>query len=241
MLVKRKPGGGGSVSVITDNGAEEIAVDPWNLQVIRVLYAFLILTSFFKILQVAQIYPSIGFLLDMFSDIASSAVPFLSFFLYLNVTFAFIFYALAITFDETRTKDPDGEYQGIDQIWFIPFMMYAFRNSLGDFKTDTFLFLPPIQLFACWFMWLLIVLINVMILLNFLIVTIEGAYERLADFQIESAYRKKAAILKDLDDVFGKVIDTRAVNILVVRQEVQNDEKQERDENIETLKKQVAT
>lgn len=38
----------------------------------------------------------------MLSDIVHNSVPFLSFFLYLNVTFAFIFYVLAITFDETR-------------------------------------------------------------------------------------------------------------------------------------------
>lgn len=49
-LIKRNKGSSSIVTVITDNGAEEITVDPLNLQVIRMLYAFLILTSFFKIL-----------------------------------------------------------------------------------------------------------------------------------------------------------------------------------------------
>jgi len=99
---------------MTDNGLEMIETDPIEKQVTRVLYAFLILTSFFKILQVVSVYPSIGFLIEMLSEISSRAVPFVSFFVYLNITFAFIFYVLNVTFDETRSKDPYGEYQGIN-------------------------------------------------------------------------------------------------------------------------------
>jgi hypothetical protein len=113
-LLPKKKGGGGSVSVMTDNGLEMIETDSIEKQVTRVLYAFLILTSFFKILQVVSVYPSIGFLIEMLSEISSRAVPFVSFFVYLNITFAFIFFVLNVTFDETRTKDPYGEYQGIN-------------------------------------------------------------------------------------------------------------------------------
>jgi hypothetical protein len=88
-------------------------------------------------------------------------------------------------------------------------------------------------------MWLAIVLINVMILLNFLIVTIEGAYEDLKDLKIESAYQKKANILKDLDDVFGKYIDTRFVNILVVRQGVEAAAREEVDEHLDNVRKEL--
>jgi len=114
LLPKKRGGGGASVSVMTDNGLEMIETDPIEKQVTRVLYAFLILTSFFKILQVVSVYPSIGFLIEMLSEISSRAVPFVSFFVYLNITFAFIFYVLNVTFDETRSKDPYGEYQGIN-------------------------------------------------------------------------------------------------------------------------------
>jgi hypothetical protein len=124
-------------------------------------------------------------------------------------------------------------------MWFLPYLLFSFRTSLGDFKTDTLMFLPVTQLYVAWFMWLSIVLIDVMVLLNFLIVTIESAYEDLHDKQIESAYKKKAAILKDLDDVFGKYIDTKPVNILVVRQGVENSERQEIEDNIDALKKEV--
>lgn len=114
LLPKKRGGSGGSVSVMTDNGLEMIETDPIEKQVTRVLYAFLILTSFFKILQVVSVYPSIGFLIEMLSEITNRAIPFVSFFVYLNITFAFIFYVLNVTFDETRTKDPYGEYQGIN-------------------------------------------------------------------------------------------------------------------------------
>jgi len=113
-LLPKKKGGSKTVSVMTDNGLEMIEADPIKKQVIRILYAFLILTSFFKILQVVSVKPSIGFLVEMLSEIGRRAVPFVSFFIYLNITFAFIFYVLNVTFDETRTKDPYGEYQGIN-------------------------------------------------------------------------------------------------------------------------------
>lgn len=50
----------------------------------------------------------------MLSEIVNRSVPFVMFFIYLNLAFAFIFYVLQITFDETRVKTPSGEYQGID-------------------------------------------------------------------------------------------------------------------------------
>ena len=60
-----------------------------------------ILSSFFKVLNVAQIYTSVGFLIKMLSDIVSKSVPFLMFFVYLNLTFSFVTHAIGFRMDET--------------------------------------------------------------------------------------------------------------------------------------------
>jgi len=190
LLAKRRPKGGSSATITVDisGSLEEIEIDARTKQWIRVFYAVLILNMFFKLLNVAQVYKSVGYLVKMLSNIAREAVPFLTFFVYLNLTFTFMFYVINITFDETREKTPSGEYQGIDQWWLGPYLLYTFRQSLGDFKTDTFLFLPGPQQWACWLMWLICIMINSMIFMNFLIVTIEGVYEEVKSTQIEQAY-----------------------------------------------------
>jgi hypothetical protein len=96
-------------------------------QWIRVAYACLILNGFCKVLNVAQVYKSVGYLVKMLANIARESVPFLTFFGYLNFTFTFMFYVMNITFDETREKTPYGEYQGIDSVWFGPYLLYTFR------------------------------------------------------------------------------------------------------------------
>lgn len=100
----------GIVTVIIDSGEIQIPVDPTQKQFLRVQYSAMILSNFFKILNVAQVYPSIGYLVKMMGQIAIEAIPFLVFFMYLNFTFTFIFFAIDLSFDETNSKDPMGEY-----------------------------------------------------------------------------------------------------------------------------------
>jgi hypothetical protein len=76
------------------------------------MYVCLILSGFFKVLYIAQIFPNVGYLLKMLSRICRAAVPFLMFFVYLNVTFTFVIQVIHISFDETATKVFMGEYQG---------------------------------------------------------------------------------------------------------------------------------
>jgi hypothetical protein len=153
-----------------------------------VTYAVLIFTGFFKILNVASAFQNVGYLVAMLSGVFFHAMPFLMFFVYLNVTFTFIFYVMNISFDETKTKDPMGEYQGIGDFKLLPYIMYTFRQSLGDFKTDTFLFLSPVDRYTTWFLWLCCIMINAMVFLNFLVATIEQVYEACNEARDETAY-----------------------------------------------------
>jgi hypothetical protein len=117
--------------------------------------------------------------------------------------------------------------------------MYTLRQSLGDTKVDTFLFLPKPLMYIAWAMWFLLFTLNSMLFLNFLIATIEEQYNDTKIHQVEEAYRNKASILLDLDDVFGNYINLRPVNILVLRQSVERPERSEANEMLATLKGQI--
>jgi hypothetical protein len=64
------------------------------------------------VLYVAQIFPNVGYLLKMLSKICRASVPFLMFFVYLNLTFTCVMEVIHISFDETASKVFLGEYQG---------------------------------------------------------------------------------------------------------------------------------
>ena len=108
-------GGGSSVVILGDDGLPlELESEYPHKQNIRILYVIGILTSFFKVLNVAQIYNSVGYLVKMLSGIGGKAISFLAFFMYLNGTFAFVMHAIGIRFDETLIKDFNGEFTGFE-------------------------------------------------------------------------------------------------------------------------------
>lgn len=76
----------------------------------------------------------------MLSNIFSLSVPFFCFLAYLIFAFSFAMHSIGIRFDETLIKEPLGEYTGFGN-WFIPHILYTTRQSLGDFKVDTFMYL----------------------------------------------------------------------------------------------------
>ena len=112
----------------------------------------------------------------MLFEICRDAVPFLTFFVYLNVTFGVIFYTVHVPLGDQSSKHNVGEYQGINDWEFMPYLLFTFRQSLGDFNTASFFFLGKPLLYYSWLMWLICITINSMIFLNFLIATIENVY-----------------------------------------------------------------
>ena len=72
----------------------------------------MILSGFLKVLYIGQIDPNVGYLLKMLSKICSASVPFLMFFLYLNLAFTCVMEVIHISFDETATRVFLGDYQG---------------------------------------------------------------------------------------------------------------------------------
>ena len=84
-------------------------------------------------LNVAQVNQSVGYLVQMLIEICRDSIPFLTFFLYLNFTFAFIFIVIHVPLADPSVVHNNGYYQGIDDWELIPYLLFTFRNSLGDF------------------------------------------------------------------------------------------------------------
>ena len=75
LLPKKKiKKSGGTVSVITDYGNLDLATDVLVKQFIRVIHSSLIMCSFLKLLNVAQVYPSIGYLVKMVGKVGVNSV-----------------------------------------------------------------------------------------------------------------------------------------------------------------------
>ena len=60
---------------------------------------------------------------------------------------------------------------------------------------DTFKYLEGPQLWTVWIMWLILVVINAMIFLNFLIAVISELYAQVQETRIEECYQKRAQLL----------------------------------------------
>lgn len=74
---KPKSGGGGSSAILDANGnAVELPKEHIYKVWIRILYVAVILTSFFKVLNIAQIFKQVGYLVQMLVDITKEVGPF---------------------------------------------------------------------------------------------------------------------------------------------------------------------
>lgn len=180
-----------STNKIINSSGDEVSLesDALIFQFIRIGYATLLLTHFFKMLNVAQVNEGVGYLVQMLFEICTDAIPFLTFFCYLNLTFALIFITLYVPLgDQSVEKENRGVYQGIDDWMFLPYLLFTLRQSLGDFMTDTFYFMGKPLLYYTWGIWIMCVTISSMIFLNFLIVTIEHVYERINEEKVETCY-----------------------------------------------------
>jgi hypothetical protein len=162
---------------------------------LRVCYSCLILFTFIKCLSLAQIYDSVAFLIKMLTGIVKKSVPFLAFFFTVIFVFAIVLKCLAVVFSDPSINDDEdilkGEYAGLPG-WFIPYLIFVLRTSLGDFSVGSFKYLNLAQLVAVWSMWFILVVINSMIFLNFLIAVISDIYAQVQETRVEESYQKRA-------------------------------------------------
>ena len=136
--------------------------------------------------------------------------------------------------------------------------MFVLRTALGDFQVGTFKIMQTSTLYMTWIFWIILVIINTVIFLNFCIAVISDVYEQVMQTRQEEVFQKKAEILVDLDEVFGHKIKPVLREIRVTRQlaysETENENwvsfvtdiknaiasnQQEMNQNIELLKQRM--
>ena len=103
---------------------------------------------------------------------------------------------------------------------------------MGDQSTYGISSLPSAVMYATWFLWVTQVFMGLPFLMNFLITIINIAYSSEMTVKLEESYKKKAQILSDLNDVFGKYLRFYPVNILVTRRPMENTARKQVDSNI---------
>ena len=155
------------------------------MELCKIFYAFLILLSYFKLLTLLRIFDRISFIIKMLKQVSKELIPFLFLFLSFVVVFSLMVMTLGFDLNELE-NDP---YKGLLDFGYL---MYVLRTSLADFEVDTFQQLRPASTIILWIFWIIIILFNTIIFLNFLIAVISDVYEQVMESRTEEIFQKKA-------------------------------------------------
>ena len=117
----------------------------------------------------------------MLKQVSKELIPFLFLFLSFVVVFSLMVMTLGFNLGELE-NDP---YNGL---WDFGYLMYVLRTSLADFEVDTFQQLRPASTITLWIFWLIIILFNTIIFLNFLIAVISDVYEQVMESRTEEIF-----------------------------------------------------
>lgn len=158
---------------------------------ISILSQAVIVFAFIKILFYLRIYEEMGALVQMLITTIGSMGSFMLFLTISILFFAFSFDALGISY-------AGGDYKDIDD--FTAILIQTFRNSIGDiaipdysgWKDSTGDWQYKTIMFAIWTLWFMNLLINLIILLNFLIAVISQVYDQVIALQMYCSYKFKA-------------------------------------------------
>ena len=164
-----------------------------------IFYAALVLVGFCKLLALARINNEFSFIVKMIVRVGEELIPFLVLFLLFIIVFAMAMFILGVDFaaDLEAGEAPEANpYEGTGPAAYVFFIM---RTSLGDFDLDQFKDLPTISRGASWLFWIVIVISNTVIFLNFLIAVISDVYEQVMETRIEEVFQKQAQILVELN------------------------------------------
>ena len=180
------------------NGTTE--ADSEHYEVTRILYAFLCLLCFLKLLDSMRPINSISFIVRMLISVVYALIPFLSLFLLLILVFVFAQKALGLTFEVDEDGNDTAYTSGIGGLAYFFFIL---RTSLGDFDVDSYSELPIASQLTIWAMWMLTVGLNTIVFLNFLIAVISDVFEQIMSTRTEQIFLKKAELLLEINEIVG--------------------------------------
>ena len=177
--------------------------DKQGLQIIRIMYVVLIVTTFLRFLNLSRVFNRFSFIIQMIFNVIYEIKHFMSLFLLFTVTFAVCVNILGIELDPALINNKEGlthdtitadksenPYYGLLIIMQVP--MYVLNTSLGTFNCDPFRLLPPVSRVTMWLLWVVIVFINTIVFMNFLIAVISDVYAQTMQTRTEEVFQKKA-------------------------------------------------
>ena len=78
-------------------------------------------------------------------------------------------------------------------------------------------FLPVPQRYCGWFLFVISIAIDQIVLMNLVIALISENYGEVVNMRVEEAYQKKCNVLVELNSVFGGFAKRKNMNILITR------------------------
>ena len=151
-----------------------------TVEITLIFHAALVIIGFFKCLSLGRIYKEFSFIVKMLVRVYEELTPFLILFASFIAIFGYAMRILGVKID-----DKEGTYSGIGTFSYI---IFVGRASLADFEMDRFKDLPPMSRMAGWSFWLMIVISNTVIFLNFLVAVISDVYEQIMETRVEEVY-----------------------------------------------------
>lgn len=162
-------------------------------------------------LSYAQVIRQLSFMIKMLERVAIELVPFIIVFAIALLMFGFIFACLDLQFGS--------DYEQMTSPSFIPMAFWVLQNSMGEFDLESFQNMDNSLLIALWLAWVLLVILNMLIFLNFLIAVIGDVYAKVMENRIEEHFQKMAETILVLDFVFGNIqsFQLKETRIMITR------------------------
>lgn len=154
----------------------------------------------------------------MMQKVVVELIPFAVLFVSLLIVSTFAMHALATPLTDV---DSANDYNGLD-VPAVGEFLFVLRTALGDFQVGGFKRMQKATIFVNWVYWLILVVINCIIFLNFLIAVIGDVYNQVMDTRTEEVFQKKAEILTEFHEVFENNSKNN-FSLLITRQKVQSD------------------
>lgn len=178
-------------------------------EITRLMYVFLIIASFFKLLNLVRVFDQYSFIVKMLTRVFSDIAPFLNIFLAFIVVFASCLHTLNLNLDpalpledynmhtvpESESENP---YFGLG-LGMYP--IYVLRTTLGDFDVDMYKDMPPASRFTSWVLWLIIVCSCQIVFLNFLIAVISDVFAQVSETRTQEVYQKKCELIVEFAEL----------------------------------------
>ena len=179
-------------------------------------YSILVINTHLKTLNVLSFYSSVAFIIKAMAAVFKEIPGYAVMFFFFVLMFSLGFNALDIVWYSSSSPNKESDEVGLGGMAAATYFA-TIRNSIGDFQINTFKYPEQKTTIAVWVLFLIMLVLQFFLMMNFAIQIAEGGYGSVAKTQKEQAYQQKCKIICELNDVFGSFVPRKPNNILVTR------------------------